>query len=189
MSYQNNGNGFVKGILLGGILGGAAALLSAPKSGQELRDEISDTCCGIKDKACDLTEQFKRTSHQVMDTFGVHAQRDEHEPYSFLTGSALGAVLGATAAFILAPKSGAKLRKELGSKYDEIRGKAEEFVSQVNAKGHDAIENMEDWKNTVVNILGKISDKKRRSGHSKMDEVVEWAGLGLSLLQQLQKRR
>ena len=44
METTNNGNhSFLTGLLFGGVLGGAAAFLLAPKSGKELRTDIQDT--------------------------------------------------------------------------------------------------------------------------------------------------
>ncbi|WP_051217411.1 YtxH domain-containing protein [Paenibacillus assamensis] len=55
---QNNGNHFAKGLLIGGLVGAAAALLFAPKSGRELRQDISYKAQSVgemtKDAACDL---------------------------------------------------------------------------------------------------------------------------------------
>ncbi|TVX86751.1 YtxH domain-containing protein [Paenibacillus agilis] len=55
---QNNGNNFAKGLLIGGLVGAAAALLFAPKSGRELRQDISYKAQSVgemtKDAACDL---------------------------------------------------------------------------------------------------------------------------------------
>ncbi|MCR8846304.1 YtxH domain-containing protein [Paenibacillus sp. SC116] len=55
---HNNGNNFARGLLIGGLVGAAAALLFAPKSGRELRQDISYKAQSVgemtKDAACDL---------------------------------------------------------------------------------------------------------------------------------------
>ena len=55
METTNNRNyNFLTGLLFGGVLGGVAALLLAPKSGKELRTDIQDT----GKKAIHETEAF-----------------------------------------------------------------------------------------------------------------------------------
>ena len=40
MSQENEGMGFYKGVLIGGVIGAVVSLLFAPKSGRELRADI-----------------------------------------------------------------------------------------------------------------------------------------------------
>jgi len=40
MSQENEGMGFYKGVLIGGVIGAVVSLLFAPKSGRELRTDI-----------------------------------------------------------------------------------------------------------------------------------------------------
>lgn len=53
-----NTKDFMIGALIGGMLGGAAALLLAPKSGKELRSDLNDGAKYISDK----TEKIKQTA-------------------------------------------------------------------------------------------------------------------------------
>ncbi|MBN3525363.1 YtxH domain-containing protein [Paenibacillus apiarius] len=68
------GGTFVKGLVVGGLLGAAAALLLAPKSGRELRSELNDKAQIVggktKEIACDLGT---RTS-EVVKTVGAKAE-------------------------------------------------------------------------------------------------------------------
>lgn len=184
MGQQNQGNDLLKGALLGGLLGGAAALLLAPKSGKELRDDIGDTYQSITEKAQDFTENCKQAGHKCLHPF---EQEEECNTSPFLIGGAVGAVIGVVAALMLAPQSGGELREALGDKYDKIREKAEDYAATINAKGHAAVEQVGDWKDTLSSIIQKLSNKKGKGLH--IDEILDWAGLGMSLLQQLQKRR
>jgi len=66
---MNNNNGsYTRGFLIGAVIGGAvgtvAALLFAPKSGRELRREISDKTDDVVDKAQQL---FNKASGQFED--------------------------------------------------------------------------------------------------------------------------
>ena len=75
--YQNNGHresiysndevnskDFVIGALVGGIIGAAAALFLAPKTGRELRENVSTQAMQLKDKTADFSSTAKeKTSH------------------------------------------------------------------------------------------------------------------------------
>ncbi|WP_377888139.1 YtxH domain-containing protein [Alkalihalobacillus sp. R86527] len=64
MSNDNNNNNnintkdFIIGSLIGGIVGAAAALLSAPKSGKELRNDLNQQAGVVKER----TSQFRDTA-------------------------------------------------------------------------------------------------------------------------------
>lgn len=51
-----------------------------------------------------------------------------------LAGVGLGAIIGAAAGLLFAPKSGEETRGELNDKYKELKGKTEEWVSEQKAK-------------------------------------------------------
>lgn len=170
MSHQE-GSDLMKGVVLGGILGGAAGLLLAPKAGRELRDEISDGYNAISNK-------FETNGHQP------------NGGYSMVTGAALGAVVCAIAALLLAPKSGKQLREELGEKYEEIQERAEDLMRNIQHKGSNAIEQFDEWKDVLSTLVNKLSSaKKRGSSSSNLDTILDWATLGVQLLQQVKARR
>ena len=50
MDNHNENSHFLKGSLMGAILGGAAGLLLAPKSGKELREDISKNYTYLNEK-------------------------------------------------------------------------------------------------------------------------------------------
>ncbi|CCB85050.1 MULTISPECIES: YtxH domain-containing protein [Parachlamydia] len=196
MGTQNHVNCFLKGALLGGLTGSLAALLLAPKSGQELRNDLSDTIEDIREKSQHFSDQVKETGHKALHAFdyhnGYHEEEEDESPATMWLGGAFGAILGATSALLLAPQSGEKLREELGEKYDEIREKAESFMANVNHKGHDAMEYAEDWKDTLNTIISKLStsnSKRKHASNSHLEEIIDWASLGIKVLQQFQNRR
>ena len=58
---------FVIGVLVGGIIGAAAGLLLAPKSGSELRTDAATQAIRIKDKSVELSSQLKEQSTQLVE--------------------------------------------------------------------------------------------------------------------------
>lgn len=89
-STNNRNHNFLAGLLFGGVLGGVAAFLLAPKSGKELRADIKET----GKKAIDETEAFfGKAGHQVSearqragDVWGCIKEKKGSEP-SYTTES------------------------------------------------------------------------------------------------------
>lgn len=61
-----NGKDFVLGTLIGGIVGAAAALFLAPKSGKELRDDLGVQASVVKEKTDKLTTEAKEKSAEYV---------------------------------------------------------------------------------------------------------------------------
>lgn len=55
-----------------------------------------------------------------------------------LAGFGLGAIIGAAAGMILAPKAGDELRGDLGAKASELKGKAQSWIAEQRAKSANA---------------------------------------------------
>ena len=51
-----------------------------------------------------------------------------------LAGVGLGAIIGAAAGLLFAPKKGEDLRGDLNDKFKELKGKTEEWVTEQRAK-------------------------------------------------------
>ena len=51
-----------------------------------------------------------------------------------LAGVGLGAIIGAAAGLLFAPKAGTELREDLSDKFKELKGKTEEWVNEQRAK-------------------------------------------------------
>lgn len=51
-----------------------------------------------------------------------------------LAGVGLGAIIGAAAGLLFAPKAGTELREDLADRFKEIKGKTEDWVSDQRAK-------------------------------------------------------
>jgi gas vesicle protein len=59
-----------------------------------------------------------------------------------LAGVGLGAIIGAAAGLLFAPKPGAELRTDIGDKFKELKGKTNEWVSEQRAKRGSAPEEL-----------------------------------------------
>jgi gas vesicle protein len=73
MNDQNNQNNinakdFIIGTFVGGMVGAAAALLLAPKSGKELRTDINGQAIVLKEKSSELATKAKGTSQTIAKT-------------------------------------------------------------------------------------------------------------------------
>ncbi|MFN8218741.1 MAG: YtxH domain-containing protein [Fimbriimonadales bacterium] len=62
-----------------------------------------------------------------------------------LAGVGLGALIGAAAGLLFAPKAGTETREELAEKFKELKGKTEEWISEQKAKrDHSRTEELEE---------------------------------------------
>lgn len=60
--------GFVLGTFVGATVAGLTALLLAPKSGQEVREDIKDRTLKTKDQASDYMHKAKDKGHELKDS-------------------------------------------------------------------------------------------------------------------------
>ncbi|GGA37219.1 YtxH domain-containing protein [Psychrobacillus lasiicapitis] len=60
-----NGKDFIIGVFIGGIIGAATALLLAPKTGSELRGNLSTQAGQLKEKTLDLSSTAKEKTSQI----------------------------------------------------------------------------------------------------------------------------
>lgn len=63
---DDRGSGFVRGLLLGGIVGAAAALLLAPASGTRLREQIRAESMAVKQRGQEIGGDAVRQAEKVM---------------------------------------------------------------------------------------------------------------------------
>jgi gas vesicle protein len=59
---------------------------------------------------------------------------DKNALVYLLAGFGLGALLGAAAGLLFAPKAGNELRHDIGGKVKEIKGRTEEWIAEQKAK-------------------------------------------------------
>jgi len=75
MNEARSGGGFLSGLLIGGLLGAGVALLLAPKSGQETRDELMGRSSEIRARASELADRARESADELV-TRGRSALED-----------------------------------------------------------------------------------------------------------------
>lgn len=65
-------------------------------------------------------------------------QNNQNNMLYLLAGVGLGAIIGAAAGILFAPKAGEELRSELNEKLKEIKAKTEEWVAENRKKMEEA---------------------------------------------------
>ena len=65
---------------------------------------------------------------------GLSNHDDNNALIYMLAGVGLGAIIGAAAGLLFAPKAGTELREDLSDKFNELKGKTEEWVAEQRAK-------------------------------------------------------
>ncbi|MGQ3478924.1 YtxH domain-containing protein [Paenibacillus sp. TY11] len=76
---KENYKSFIRGALAGSIAGSVAALLFAPKSGRELRQDITDQARHVSDKGQELAGKISDTSIEYTDKIKETASAVIHE--------------------------------------------------------------------------------------------------------------
>ncbi len=68
MSDSNDFVAFLAGMVIGGLVGAAAAMLLAPQSGEETRALIRDKSIELKDKAVDVGQDMQLRAEKALET-------------------------------------------------------------------------------------------------------------------------
>ena len=64
----------------------------------------------------------------------MHSSDDKNSLIYLLAGFGLGALVGAVAGLLFAPKTGDETRDELAHKLKDLKGKTEDWISEQRAK-------------------------------------------------------
>jgi len=65
-----NGGHFMNAFLLGAAIGFVVGVLAAPRSGQEMRDEINERTRGIREQVEHLAERVRQQLNREADVSG-----------------------------------------------------------------------------------------------------------------------
>lgn len=63
-----------------------------------------------------------------------HDDDEKNVMIYMLAGVGLGAIIGAAAGLLFAPKAGQEIRADLSDKFNELKGKTEEWITEHRAK-------------------------------------------------------
>ena len=74
MSDNNDFVSFLAGMVIGGLVGAAAAMLLAPQSGEETRALIRDKGIELKDKAVDVGQDMQLRAEKALETTRVQLE-------------------------------------------------------------------------------------------------------------------
>jgi gas vesicle protein len=67
MSDENDFGTFLAGFIIGGLVGAAVALITAPQSGEETRSVIHDKSIELKDKAVSTAEETRSRAEKALE--------------------------------------------------------------------------------------------------------------------------
>lgn len=170
------------GAAAGSVLGATTALLFAPESGEELRQDICDAYCDASDKA-------KGIAHQVIDRANETAKgaspflprRHSHSNRNLLIGALGGTLLGVTAYLLLNSKEG-----DIGT-----------LAGKIKRVKHSAKKNLNSWMQTANEVVQSLSqhiegqdeDEDEDEHPHQGSNLMDWAIFGLKLLQNVKRRR
>lgn len=175
----------------GGLVGLAAALLFAPKAGSRLRQDLLDTYQDILDKggkaascAADYAEELKDTAASYMPR---SKPKDSNLP--IIIGALGGAILGTAAAYLAIPKDE---EEEAHSITEKLRGASKSVADNIQSI---------DWIGTAKDVLSALNEKVNHNHNgskaepleeiaeeNNLDEILDWASLGLRVWQNIKKR-
>lgn len=92
---------------------------------------------------------------------------DEHRTSDILVAFGAGALVGAVAALLLAPKSGAETRRELGEFAENALEKGRSTAERAKDKTREVADRARDKSREVAETAGEfVRDQKERVGHA-----------------------
>jgi gas vesicle protein len=97
---------------------------------------------------------------------------DKQNALSYLKGILIGGIVGATAALLLMPQSGPETRSQIGEQATQLRHKAEESYSDMQAQVDKA---MSQLRSSVDEMRVKV-DKAVSQGRTQLAKEVQDVG-------------
>jgi len=76
---SSKGGGFLAGIIVGGLIGAAAALLSSPKSGREMRDLIDERTAPARQRLAEQTQVVREKAEPLVGEW-IQLAKDKAAP-------------------------------------------------------------------------------------------------------------
>lgn len=104
----------------------------------------------------------------------THHDNDEKNVFlNFLAGMGLGALLGAAAALMLAPKSGEETRQDLKHISDDFRGKARKVIDDLSQSSEELVKKSREIIETTKGKVQTAVESTRQSAQAQATEVEE----------------
>ncbi len=102
---------------------------------------------------------------------------NEHEEKSvalnFLAGMGLGALIGAAAALLLAPKSGSETRQDLASATEDFKTKASKAVNELSQSSEELVKKSKDLLESTKEKVQQAVDAGKQAMTSKQEQIPE----------------
>lgn len=137
MGDHINSKDFIIGTLIGGMVGATAALLLAPKSGKELRDDINQGATQAKDMAYDWKD--------VAQVKGSELKEVAYDKGSELKQKA--------------KESTGEIAKNVTDKTQELTKTVQEKIDFVKTKEDEALDAVEDVAKSVAGTADDLKSK------------------------------
>ena len=90
-----------------------------------------------------------------------------------LLGTVIGGTVGVVAALLLAPKSGAKMREDISSKYQSLCSKTKDIVSSVGSTTKDIVGSVKDEAVSLAKHAKESNQNIKDSFSSSTDEMKD----------------
>ncbi len=102
---------------------------------------------------------------------------NEHDEKSvvlnFLAGMGLGALIGAVAALLLAPKSGSETRQDIVSATEDFRVKANKAVNDISQSSEELVKKSKDLLESTKERVQQAVDAGKQAISSKKEQMSE----------------
>jgi gas vesicle protein len=80
----------------------------------------------------------------------------------FIIGATIGSLLGSASAFLLAPKTGKKMRRDISDLYDELFEKTQDLACMISKKGKCLVNDasgQSDWTSKAKSLMSDLADR------------------------------
>lgn len=98
---------------------------------------------------------------------------DKYSLMNFLAGLGMGAIIGAAAALMMAPKTGTETREDLKSLSDEFASKAGKITKELADTSQELIKKGKELVEATSARVQEAADASKQAVESKLDDVQE----------------
>lgn len=96
---------------------------------------------------------------------------DKNVALNFLAGLGLGALVGAVAALLLAPKSGKETREDIKVAADDLKEKADKALQELSTSSEELVQKSKDLLETTKTKVQQAIDAGKDAIARKQEEV------------------